>query len=142
MHGTRITGWRSRLLDGAHPWGSFDASVSRYGVRHYRLTIFSPRSTAAQRRWARLWRHCPIAGAALMLIVVMLLGSAPATADEALTLASGGYLGMCALLFWRGGPWRVPVRSLWVVALPDGGDEAQRASYRNWLSLTKMLVSA
>ncbi|WP_172826604.1 DUF6611 family protein, partial [Mycobacterium sp. 1423905.2] len=25
---------------------------------------------------------------------------------------------------------------------PDGGDEAQRASYRNWLSLTKMLVSA
>ena len=57
--------WWAWLLDGAHPWGSFDAMVSRYGVRRYRLIIYPPGTTTADRRLARLWRGWPLGGVAL-----------------------------------------------------------------------------
>src|ERR1700757_4360209 len=50
-----LRGW-SRLFDGAHPWGSFDATISRYGVRRYRVIVYPPGTTTADRRLARLWR--------------------------------------------------------------------------------------
>src|ERR1700741_2720084 len=59
--------WGSRLLDGAHPWGSFDAAIGRYGIRRYRLAVYPPGSTTADRRLARMWRGWPITGAALAL---------------------------------------------------------------------------
>ena len=79
----------SRLLDGAHPWGSFDATVGRYGVRRYRLIIYPPGTSAADRQLARLWRGWPVSGAALGLLAVMLLGNVAAPPDTVLAYRRG-----------------------------------------------------
>src|ERR1700758_1957946 len=86
--------WWSWLLDGAHPWGSFDATVGRYGIRRYRLTVYPPGSTAADRRWARLWRGWPITGAALAILAFMLFGNVVARPTTVLEYAVAAYVGI------------------------------------------------
>jgi len=58
------------LVDGAHSWGSFDATPGRYGLRRYRLVIFPPGITATDRRLLRLWRAWPLGGGAFALFAV------------------------------------------------------------------------
>jgi uncharacterized protein DUF6611 len=71
--------------------------VSRHGVRRYRLVIYPPGISTAQRLLARLWRGWPISGAALMLLVVMLFGDVAATAGhEASWWQAYGRLGAIA----------------------------------------------
>ena len=120
-------GWLSRLLDGAHPWGSFDATVGRYGVRRYRLIIYPPGTSTADRRLARLWRGWPITGAALVLLAVMLLGNAAASPDTVLAVAVAAYVSIGALLFLRAGPHRVRVRSMSIILMPNTADVQERA---------------
>jgi hypothetical protein len=109
----------SRLLDGAHAWGSFDAVVGRYGVRRYRLIIYPPGTSTADRRLARLWRGWPISGAALVLFAVVMSGGVVASPDTVLALGVGAYVSVGALLFMRAGPARVRVRSMSVVLMPE-----------------------
>jgi hypothetical protein len=94
--------WWSWLLDGAHPWGSFAATVGRYGVRRYRLVIYPPGSSTADRQLARLWRGWPISGAVLGLVAVMLLSNVAASPDTVLAFAVTVYICIGALLFLRG----------------------------------------
>jgi Family of unknown function (DUF6611) len=79
-------------LDGAQQWGSFDAVVSRYRVRRYRLIIYPPGTSAADRRLARLWRGWPITGAVLALLAVMLLANEPASPNTVLAFAVAAYV--------------------------------------------------
>jgi|SRR5271166_408442 len=133
--------WWSRLLDGTHPWGSFDATVSRYGVRRYRLIIYPPGSSTADRKLARQWRGWPINGALLGLLAVMLLGNAAASPDTVLALAVAVYVSIGALLFLRAGPARVRVRSMSVILMPKA-DARERRRYTEWQTLVDMLTRA
>lgn len=134
-------GWWSRLLDGPHPWGSFDATVGQYGVRRYRLTIYPPGTTAADRRLARLWRGWPTTGAALGLLAVMLLGDAvpPLTVLGCVVAA---YVGIGALLFMRAGPARVPVRFMSAVLMPHAADVVERRRHADWVTLVRLMTRA
>jgi hypothetical protein len=132
----------SRLLDGAHPWGSFDAMVSRYGVRRYRLTIYPPGTTTADRQLARLWRGWPIGGAVLALLAVMLLGNVAASPDTVLAFAVTAYVSIGALLFLRAGPARVHVRSMSVILMPKAADARELRKYMEWQTLVHMLTGA
>ncbi|MDD4866638.1 MAG: hypothetical protein PHQ28_05770 [Mycobacterium sp.] len=134
--------WWSRLVDGAHPWGSFDATISRYGVRRYRLIIYPAGMTAADRRVARLWRGWPLGGAVLVVFAVILLGDAVAAADTVLALAVACYVGIGAMLFVRGGPARVRVRSLSVTLLPHSTDANEQRRYTQWQTLVGLLIKA
>ncbi|SPM31031.1 DUF6611 family protein [Mycobacterium terramassiliense] len=134
--------WWSRPLEGAHQWGSFDATVGRYGVQRYRLTVYPPGSTTADRRLARLWRGWPITGAVLGLLAIMLLGDAAASPHTVLAIFVVAYVGIGALLFLRAGPVRVRVRSMSVSLLPNGADVAERRRHTEWRTLTGMLTEA
>ncbi|MGZ4585582.1 MAG: DUF6611 family protein [Mycobacterium sp.] len=135
-------GWLSRLLDGAHPWGSYEATVSRYGVRRYRLTIYPPGISTADRRLARLWRGWSISGAALVLLAVMLLGNAAASPDTVLIVAVVAYVSIGVLLFLRAGPHRVRARSMSIILMPNTADVQEQRRYTQWRTLVDMLTNA
>jgi hypothetical protein len=134
--------WWSRLLDGAHPWGSFDATVSRYGVRRYRLIIYPPGASTTDRQLARLWRGWPITGAVLGLLAVMLLGNVVAAPDTVLAFAVAVYVSIGALLFLRAGPARVRVRSVSIAVMPKSTDAREQRRYREWRALVAILTRA
>jgi hypothetical protein len=134
--------WWARLLGGAHVWGSFDAAVGRYGVRRYRLIIYPPGSTAADRQLARLWRGWPITGAALALLAVMLLGNVTASPETVLGYAVAAHLGIGALLFLRAGPARVRARSMSIILMPKGADIRELCKHAEWRMLVHMLSTA
>jgi hypothetical protein len=132
----------SRLLDGAHPWGSYEAVVSRYGVRRYSLTIYPPGVSTADRRLARLWRAWPMTAAALMLLGVMVFGNAMASPDAALTVAAVAYLSISMLLFLRAGPRSVRARSMSIVLMPKTADVQELRRYMQWRTLVDKLIEA
>lgn len=131
-----------RLLDGAHPWGSFDATVGRYGIRRYRMIVYPPGITAVDRRLARVWRGWPIAGAVLAVLAVVLFGDVAAPPGAVLGYAVACYVGIGALLFLRAGPARVRVRSLSIVLMPEGTDVRELCKHAEWRMLAHMLTIA
>lgn len=137
-----VSRWWSRLLDGDHPWGWFDATVSRYGVRRYRLIVYPPGSSAADRRLARLWRGWPTTGAGLGLLAVMVLGNVVASPDRVLALAVAAYVSVGALLFWRAGPARMQVKAMSAILMPTAADARERARYIEWHAVVHMLTRA
>ncbi|WP_324291111.1 DUF6611 family protein [Mycobacterium sp. Aquia_213] len=134
--------WWSRLLGGAHPWGSFVATVGRYGVQHFRLVIYPPGSSVADRQLAQLWRGWPISGAALGLVAMVLLGYVAASPDTVLAFAVACYVTIGALLFLAAGPTRVQVRSLSIALMPQAADARELHGYVEGLTLVAMLTRA
>jgi hypothetical protein len=132
----------ARLFDERRPWGSFDAVVGQYGVRRYRLRIYPPGTSITDRYAARLWRNWPIGGAALMVLAEMLFGEVLASAGTVLMAALGVYLATGALLFFRGGPAHVPVRSMTVLLMPNSTDMQELCRYTYWRALVDMLTDA
>ena len=134
--------WWSRLLEGTHPWGSFDARVSRYGVRRYRLIIYPPAASTADRQFARLCRGWPITGAAFAVFAVLLFGNVASSPDTVLAFAVAAYVSVGALLFLRAGPARVQVRSMSIALMPKGADARARRKHTDWRVLVHMLTRA
>ncbi|OSC28884.1 hypothetical protein B8W69_11015 [Mycobacterium vulneris] len=134
--------WWTRLIDGAHPWGSFDAGVGRHGVRRYWLVVYPPGASTAERRLARLWRGWPLTGAALGVVALMLLGNAEAPPTTVLAMVVAAYVGVGALLFMRVGHGRVNVRSMPVILAPGTADDDERRKYGEWQILVHILTAA
>ena len=104
------------LLDHGPVWGSFTIYPARYGVTRYRLVVFPPGISAAERRMLRVWRAWPLWGAALW--VGLQIGGAvvgmPETAligGTMLVIASG------AMTFALTGEARMQVRSVWAISM-------------------------
>ena len=116
--------------------------MSRYGVRRYRLIVYPPGSSTADRQLARLWRGWPVTGAVLGLLAVMLLGNVAASPDTVLAYAVTGYVGIGALLFLRAGPARVHVRSMSAILMPKSADFRELRRYTKWQTLVRMLTRA
>jgi hypothetical protein len=51
-----------RMLNGAHPWGSFEIQPDRFGVIRYRLVVFPPGISESERRRVRVARGWPAWG--------------------------------------------------------------------------------
>ncbi|MBV8788291.1 MAG: hypothetical protein JOZ00_16580 [Mycobacterium sp.] len=132
----------SRLLDGSRTWGSYDATVSRYGVRRCQLVLYPPGCSITDRRLARLWRGWPLTGAALALVALMLLGDAAAEPITVLAVAVAAYVSIGLLLFLRAGPLRVRVRSMSVILMPAIADEREVCKYVEWKALVHKLNCA
>jgi len=132
----------SRLLDGSRLWGSYDATVSRYGVRRCQLILYPPGCSITDRRLARLWRGWPLSGAALALLALMLLGDAAAEPITVLAIAVAAYVIIGVLLFLRAGPVRVRVRSMSVILMPATADEREVLKHFEWKALVHMMNRA
>jgi hypothetical protein len=133
--------WFSRLLDGDHPWGSYDVKLSQYAVRRYRLIIYPPGTATADRRLARLRRGWPLAGGVLILFAIM-IGDAVSMPYTVPAVAITAYVSIYVLLSLLAGPKRVQVKSLSLVLIPATTDEDERRRYREWKTLTHMLIRA
>jgi Family of unknown function (DUF6611) len=134
--------WWCRLLDGAHPWGSFDAMVGRYGLRRYRLTVFPPGISTADRRLLRLWRGWPVGGGVIAMLAVMLLGDAVSSAQTTVVVATATYLSVGAVLFVLTTGVRAGVRSVSLILLAGVLDPGERRSYAEWERLVDVLTRA
>lgn len=130
-------GW-CRLADGAHPWGSFDATVGRYGLRRYRLVIFPPGISTTDRRLLRLWRAWPIGGGALAVFAVMLVGGPLTT----VVVAAAAYLTTGAALFVLTARARGGVRSMSLIFLTEELNADDRQRYAEWEALADLLLRA
>jgi hypothetical protein len=133
--------WLSRLLDGDRPWGSYDVNVCQYAVRRYRLIIYPPGITTADRRLARLRRGWPVGGAMLILCAIV-IGDAVSSPFTVPAVAITTYLSIYVLLFLLAGPRRVHVKSMSLILMPLSTDEDERRRHGEWKTLTRMLTRA
>ena len=133
--------WFSRVLDGDRPWGSYDVKITQYGVRRYRLIIYPPGTTTADRRLARLRRGWPLGGAVLILFAIM-IGDAVSSPYTVPAVAITTYLIIRVLLSLLAGPKRVHVKSMSLVLMPVITDEDERRRHNEWKTLTHMLARA
>ena len=131
--------WFSRVLDGDRPWGSYDVKITQYGVRRYRLIIYPPGTTTADRRLARLRRGWPLGGAVLILFAIM-IGDAVSSPYTVPAVAITTYLIIRVLLSLLAGPKRVRVKSMSLVLMPVITDEDERRRHNEWKTLTHMLA--
>ena len=124
--------------------------ISQYCVRRYRLIIYPPGTTAADRRLARLRRGWPVGGAVLVLFAIM-IGDAVSSPYTVPAVAITAYLGIRVLLSLLAGPKRVHVKSMSLVLMPvitdENGmpvitDENERRRHTEWKTLTHMLTRA
>jgi hypothetical protein len=130
--------WWLRLLDGAHPWGSFDAAMGRYGVRRYRLVIFPPGISRSDRRLLRLWRGWPLGGGMLALLAAMLLGDS----TSSLLIVAAIYLGVVATLFALTTHVRARVRSQTLMLFTAELEPSERQRYAEWERRVDILTRA
>jgi hypothetical protein len=133
--------WFSRVLDGDRPWGSCDVKISQYAVRRYRLIIYPPSTSTADRRLARLRRGWPLGGAVLILFAIM-IGDAVSSPYAVPAVAIATCLSIHLLLSLLAGPKRVHVKSMSVVLMPGTTAEDERRRRAEWKTLTHMLTRA
>jgi hypothetical protein len=132
----------SRLLDGAHPWGSFDATVGRYGLRRYRLVIFPPGISATDRRLLRWWRGWPVGGGTLAMLAMMLLGDAVASPGTTLLVVAAAHVGIGVALFVRTAGVRAGVRTMSLILLSADLGPPEVRSLAEWGVLVDLLTTA
>lgn len=71
---TFLARYTARAMSGAHPWGLLETTVPvRYGWRSFRLMVYPPGVSAAQRCVFWLDRNVPIVAAILVLAAMLVL---------------------------------------------------------------------
>ena len=133
-----VRSWWRRLLNGAHTWGSFDATVGRYGMRRYRLVIFPPGISTADRRLLRLWRAWSLGGGMLALLAAMFVGDT----GSSLLIVAATYVGVAAALFALTAGVRTGTRSMSLVLLSAELDSCERQRYAEWEKRVALLTCA
>jgi hypothetical protein len=133
--------WCSRLLDGKRAWGSVDLWPGRYGFRKYRLVVFPPGISPADRRLVRLWRGWPMWGAILWVLSEIVLGNM-LSPGPAMVWSTTVYLASGAVTFALAGEVRARVRSLQVVLIDGYVDPHSAALYDEWKELVGILTEA
>jgi hypothetical protein len=132
--------WTSRLLDGGNRWGSVHVQADRFGAVRYRLVVYPPGISDAERRRLRLWRGAPVWGTALWVLAEIVLQHfmAPRTA---LVFSTGLVIASVAFAFTMAGPTRGLVRMMRVDAIL-GHSDATIAARDRLYSLASILQDA
>jgi hypothetical protein len=139
---TRALVWRwSQMLDGEYVWGSIDIWPSRHGVHRYRLVVFPPGMSVAERRRLRLWRTWPMWGAVLWLVTAICLAGRP-TPWPAIGIATVAYLGAGAITLALARNLRSRVRTLHVLVIDGHGDRRSAAAEAHLETLANILRDA
>ena len=105
-----------RALDGDRRWGSIDIRPDRFGVTRYRLVVFPPGITDAERRRVRVARGWLLWGALVWVFCEILLNqmTGPWTA---LVASTGIYLGLGLVATSMAGEPRRQVRTFGVTVM-------------------------
>jgi hypothetical protein len=133
-------GW-SRLLDGDRAWGSIDIRPDRFGVTRYRLVVFPPGISDAERRWVRVARGWPLWGALVWVFCEIWLShvTGPVTA---LVTSTAIYLGLGLVTTTVAGDPRRQVRTIGAMVMAGYPDPASRTARDQVENLAGMLREA
>ena len=130
-----------RVPDGDRSWGSVKMWPGQDGVLQYRLVVFPPGITGAERRLLRLSRAWPAWGAALWLISEICLTS-PLGPSAAFGISTMAYLGLEAVLVGTVGALNLQVRRLSVALVAGYTDRSSAAVYAKIKALVDTLTQA
>jgi hypothetical protein len=133
--------WWMRALDGERGWGSIDISLNSHGFRSYRLVVFPPGISQAERRSVRMWRAWPTWGA-LVWLILMICAVSVLPPWGALACSATVYLAAGAITFVLAGDTRSQVRTLSVVRIDGHVDARQAAKYDQLETLARVLTQA
>jgi Family of unknown function (DUF6611) len=130
-----------RLLDGEHPWGSFDVWHDRFGVTRYCLVVFPPGITESERRRVRLARGWPLWGALTWVLCEIGLNqlTGPGSALAVSTAATVG-LGLAAMA--AAGEPRIRVRAMAATVMAGHHDPVSKAVRDSLEKLASSLFEA
>jgi hypothetical protein len=132
---------RLRLLDGAHPWGSFEIQPDRFGVIRYRLVVFPPGISESERRRVRVARGWPAWGLVAWIICEISLSQLTGpriviAISTAVWLASGVAARALA------GPPRTQVRTMAATVMAGHHDPVSDATRDMLRNLAETLFEA
>jgi hypothetical protein len=116
-----------RLVDGEHPWGSFDAWHDRFGVTRYRLVVFPPGITESERRRIRVARGWPLWGA-LAWVVCEICLTHLTRPGLALAVSTAAYVGSGLAAMAAAGEPRTRVRVMVATVMAGHHDPVSRAA--------------
>jgi hypothetical protein len=119
-------GWL-RLLDGKHPWGSFDVWPDRFGVTRHRLVVFPPGITESERRRVRVARGWPAWGAPAWVMCESWLNQLTEP-GPALAVSTAAYLGSGLAAMAAAGEPRSRVRTMAATVMAGHHDPVSKAA--------------
>jgi hypothetical protein len=133
-------GW-SRVLDGDRAWGSLEIRPDRFGVTRYRLVVFPPGISEAERRRVRVARGWPLWGALVWVFCEVSLGhlTGPVTA---LVTSTAIYLGLGLVATTNAGNTRRQVRTMGVMVMAGHRDPVSTSVLHKLDSLAGALLEA
>jgi hypothetical protein len=133
-------GW-SRLLDGERAWGSIEIRPDRFGVTRYRLVVFPPGISDAERRRVRVARGWPLWGALVWVFCEVWLTqlTGPWTA---LAISTSIYLGLGLVSVTRAGDPRRQVRTIGAMVMAGRRDPLSCALHHRLENLAGALLEA
>jgi hypothetical protein len=133
--------WSSHVLDGENRWGFTRVLVDRFGVTRYRLVVYPPGISDADRRRLRIWRGSPIWGTALWMVTEIFLQQVTGTWN-ALAVSSATVVTLVVAAFVRAGDSRAMVRTVAVVTMPGLVDAGTIAARDKLKALATVLLDA
>ena len=133
-------GWR-RALDGDCRWGSLDIRHDRFGVTRYRLVVFPPGISDAERRRVRVARGWPLWGALVWVFCEISLNqvTGPWTA---LVTSTAIYLGLGLVATAKAGDPRRKVRMIGTMVIAGHHDPVAAALHHKLENLAGALLEA
>ena len=133
-------GW-SRLLDGDRAWGSLEIRPDRFGLTRYRLVVFPPGISEAERRRVRVARGWPLWGAVVWVLCEICL-SQTTGAWTAVIISTAVYAGLGVVTTTRAGDQRRRVRTVGAMAMAGQPDPVASALVHNLKHLACILLEA
>ncbi len=129
------------MLDGENRWGFVRIQIDRFGMTRYRLVVYPPGISDAERRRLRVWRGAPLWGAALWIVAEILLQqvTGPWTA---LAMSTGLVATFAAVALARSGTTRTQVRAIGVVTMAGHTDATLTSARDDLLSMGMALTAA
>jgi hypothetical protein len=133
-------GW-SRLLDGDRAWGSLEIRPDRFGLTRYRLVVFPPGISDAERRRVRVARGWPLWGAVVWVLCEICLTqvTGPWTA---VAISTTVYAGLGVVTTTRAGDQRKQVRTIFAMAMAGQPDPVASALVHKVKHLASILLEA
>lgn len=131
----------SRVLEGKRPWGAIDVQADRFGVTRYRLVVYPPGISQADRRWVRLARAWPAWGLMLWIAMEVWLNdfSQP---WQAFAVASGTTLAAGGVVAALAGGVRCQVRTMSAMAMAGFEDPTTTESLTRLQTLAATILDA
>jgi len=133
-------GW-VRLLDGDRPWGSIEIRPDRFGVTRYRLVVYPPGISDAERRRVRIARGWPLWGALVWVFCEIWLNqlTEPSTA---VCISTALFIGLGVVTMMRAGDARRQVRTIGAMVLAGHRDPVSAAVHHKLENLAGTLLEA